>query len=50
MAYRLNQTDYGKVLKMKYTGKLEGCAEKKEPVKIYEGNKITSGIVKKPSK
>jgi hypothetical protein len=32
------------------TGKLEGCAEHVEPKKIYEGNKITTGIVKKPSK
>lgn len=31
---------------MKYTGKLEGCAEKKEPLKIYEGNKITTGVKK----
>lgn len=31
---------------MKYTGKLEGCAEKKEPIKIYEGNKITTGVQK----
>lgn len=29
---------------MKYTGELKGCAEHKEPLKIYEGNKIVSGV------
>jgi hypothetical protein len=32
---------------MKYTGELKGCAEHPEPLKIYEGNKITTGVVKK---
>ncbi len=35
---------------MKYTGKLKGCGEKPQPLKIYEGNKISTGIVKKSSK
>jgi hypothetical protein len=35
---------------MKYNGKLEGCAENKEPLKIYESPKITTGVVKKIDK
>lgn len=35
---------------MMKNGKLEGCAENKEPLKIYESPKITTGVTKKTSK